>query len=181
MTMARYDDRNQDQHGARYWEPRRNRRRDGDQRLQRGDYYDPDHEYRTRRYQRDSDREPYGERPMPGEYADRGRDRHITRQQADEEHAWADPSAWYGEGRYRGVGPKGYVRSDERIREIVCDDLMDDPWLDASRIEVTVEDAEVTLSGSVDSRDAKRLAEDLVERAGGVKQVQNNLRVEVRG
>jgi hypothetical protein len=159
--MARYDGRNQDRH--------------------RGDYYDPDHEYRTRRYQRDSDGEPYGERPMPGEYADRGRDRRITRQQADEEHAWADPSAWYGEGRYRGVGPKGYVRSDERIREIVCDDLMDDPWLDASRIEVTVKDGEVTLQGSVDSRDAKRLAEDLVERAGGVKQVQNNLRVERRG
>ena len=55
---------------------------------------------------------------------------------------------WYGEGRHRGVGPKGYVRSDERIRELVCDDLMDDPWLDASRIEVAVKDGEVTLSGT---------------------------------
>jgi hypothetical protein len=177
MTMARYDDRDQD----RRWQPRRNRRHDSDQGLQRGDYYDPDHEYRTRRYQRDSDREPYAERPMPGEHADSWRDRHITRQQADEEHAWAAPSAWYGEGRYRGIGPKGYVRSDERIRELVCDDLMDDPWLDASAIEVTVRDGEVTLSGNVDSRNAKRLAEYLAEHAGGVKHVQNNLRVEVRG
>jgi osmotically-inducible protein OsmY len=116
---------------------------------------------------------------MPGEHADRARDRRITRQQADEEHAWARPSAWFGgEGRHRGVGPKGYVRSDERIRELVCDDLMDDPWLDASHIEVAVKDGEVTLSGTVEDRDAKRWAEDVAEHTGGVKHVQNNLRVE---
>lgn len=179
--MARFDDRDQDRH----WDyARRNRRRGAhrDQGMDRGDYYDPDHEYRTRRYQRDSDREePYAQRPMPGEHANRRRDGYITRQQAGEEHAWADPSAWFGEGRYRGVGPKGYVRSDERIRELVCDDLMEDEWLDASRIEVAVKDGEVTLSGSVVSRDAKRLAEDLAEHAGGVKHVQNNLRVEAKG
>src|SRR5262245_45939464 len=146
----------------------------------RGDYYDPDHEYRTRRYQRASDREPYAERPMPGEHADRGRGRRITRRQADEEHAWAEPSAWFGEGHYRGVGPKGYVRSDERIRELVCGDLTDDPGLDASHIEVAVKDGEVTLSGTVDSRDAKRLAEDLAQHAGSVRHVQNNLRVAAR-
>ena len=146
--------------------------------MARHDYYDPDHAYRSRRYQRASDRErPYAQRPMPGEHANRERDRRIPRQQADEEHAWAEPSAWYGEGRHRGVGPKGYVRSDERIRELVCDDLMDDPWLDASGIEVTVKDGEVTLSGTVEDRDAKRWAEDVAEHTGGVKHVQNNLRV----
>ena len=147
--------------------------------MARHDYYDPDHAYRSRRYQRASDRErPYGQRPMPGEHANRERDQRITRQQAGEEHAWSEPSAWYGEGRYRGVGPKGYVRSDERIRELVCDDLMDDPWLDASHIEVAVKDGEVTLSGTVGDRDAKRWAEDVAEHTGGVKHVQNNLRVE---
>lgn len=149
--------------------------------MDRGDYYDPDHEYRSRRYQRSSDyEEPYAERPMPGEHADRQRDRRITRQQSDEEHAWARPSAWFGgEGRHRGVGPKGYVRSDERIRELVCDDLMDDPWVDASGIEVAVKNGEVTLSGTVKTRETKRWAEDVAEHAGGVKHVQNNLRVEV--
>ena len=83
----------------------------------------------------------------------------------------------YG-GPYRGKGPRGYVRSDERIRELVCDDLMDDPWLDASRIEVAVKDGEVTLSGSVEDRHAKRWAEDVTEHTGGVKHVQNNLRVD---
>ncbi len=146
----------------------------------RGDYYDPDHAYRQRRYRRDDDREPYANRSMPGEHADRQRDRRITRRQAGEEHAWAEPSAWYGEGRYRGVGPKDYVRSDERIRELVCDDLTDDPWLDASHIEVAVKDGEVTLSGTVDSRTDKRLAEDAAEHAGGVRHIQNNLRVAAR-
>ena len=147
--------------------------------MARHDYYDPDHAYRSRRYQRGGgDRErPYAQRPMPGEHGNRQRDRRITRQQADEEHSWAEPSAWYGEGRYRGVGPKGYVRSDERIRELVCDDLMDDPWVDASGIEVAVKDGEVTLSGTVHDRDAKRWAEDAAEHVGGVKHVQNNLRV----
>ena len=36
----------------------------------------------------------------------------------------------------------------------------------------------MTLSGSVEDRDAKRWAEDVAEHTGGVKHVQNNLRVE---
>ena len=80
-------------------------------------------------------------------------------------------------GRYRGVGPKGYTRPDERVREDVCDRLSEDAWLDASDIEVAVRDGEVTLGGTVGSRDDKRHAEDLAERALGVRNVQNNLRV----
>ena len=37
---------------------------------------------------------------------------------------------------------------------------------------------EITLNGTVASRDQKRRAEDLVEDVSGVKHVQNNLRVE---
>lgn len=75
-----------------------------------------------------------------------------------------------------GKGPKNYRRSDDRIREDVSDRLADDDWLDASDIEVKVENGEVTLSGSVHDRDAKRRAENLAERCGGVTHVQNNLR-----
>lgn len=77
-----------------------------------------------------------------------------------------------------GKGPKGYTRSDDRIKEDVCDCLTDDHHVDASSIEVQVRNGEVTLGGTVDSRETKRRAEDLVERASGVKHVQNNLRVQ---
>jgi hypothetical protein len=77
----------------------------------------------------------------------------------------------------RGRGPKGYQRRDERIREDIADWLTDDAWIDASDIEVAVERGEVTLSGTVDSREARRRAEDIAEAAAGVTYVQNNLRV----
>src|SRR5215212_7366605 len=80
-----------------------------------------------------------------------------------------------GAQHHRGRGPKGYTRSDERIREDLCDRLTDDPTVDASEIEVTVTNREVTLSGTVDSREVKRRAEDIAESVGGVTHVQNNL------
>jgi osmotically-inducible protein OsmY len=82
------------------------------------------------------------------------------------------------EGEHRGRGPKNYKRSDERIREDVSDRLSDDSWLDASEIDVKVSDCEVTLTGTVDSREDKRRAEDLAEAVSGVRHVQNNLRVQ---
>lgn len=81
-------------------------------------------------------------------------------------------------GEHRGRGPRGYKRSDERIREDVCDCLTDDDRLDATNIEVSVKDGEVTLSGTVTSRDDKRWAELLTERISGVKEVQNSVRVQ---
>lgn len=78
---------------------------------------------------------------------------------------------------YRGRGPKNYRRSDERIKEDVNDRLTDHPQLDASDIDVNVSEREVTLTGSVNSRYAKRLAEDIVESVSGVTDVQNNIRV----
>ena len=100
-----------------------------------------------------------------------------------------DPGSWFGrppadrayfEGPHRGRGPKGYSRSAERIREDVSDRLTDDPHLDASDIEVAVDGTEVTLNGTVDSRTAKRRAEDQADDVTGVTHVQNNLRVRPR-
>jgi osmotically-inducible protein OsmY len=85
-----------------------------------------------------------------------------------------------GEGKFRGRGPKNYRRSDDRLREEVCDRLTDNEWLDASDVEVNVVAGEVILTGTVDSRYAKRLAEEICESATGVSNVQNNLRVRSR-
>ena len=85
----------------------------------------------------------------------------------------------YGQGRgFSGRGPKGYQRSDERIKEQVSDRLMDDDDIDASEITIDVRNAEVTLTGTVGSRQEKRAAEDAAEQTPGVREVQNHLRVQ---
>jgi hypothetical protein len=120
----------------------------------------------------DRDREGYGNR---GGQQERG----FFERAADE------VSSWFGDrdaGRrreqdYRGRGPKGYKRSDQRVQEDVNDRLYDDPYVDASEIDVSVSGGEVTLAGTVDSRNARRRAEDIVEQVSGVSHVQNNLRV----
>lgn len=75
-----------------------------------------------------------------------------------------------------GRGPKGYVRSDERIREDVCDRLNDDDEVDARDITVTVKNADVILEGTVNDRRSKHRAEDIAESVSGVKNVTNQLR-----
>ena len=82
---------------------------------------------------------------------------------------------------YAGRGPKDYKRSDDRVREEICDCMTDDPLLDASDIVVQVSSGVVTLSGTVSSRDQKRRAEDVAERVSGVNDVTNQLRVSREG
>lgn len=133
-----------------------------------------------------------------GTDADYGRRRvgsyggYSERNRGDEDRSWWERTgdevrSWFGdedaerrrrEDEHRGRGPRGYTRSDDRIREDVCDRLSDNPRLDASDIEVNVSNGEVSLTGTVNSRDAKRRAEDCVEDVSGVKNVQNNLRVQ---
>jgi osmotically-inducible protein OsmY len=80
-------------------------------------------------------------------------------------------------GPHAGVGPAGYRRADERIQEDVCEFLTEDGLIDASGVEVSVEDGEVTLEGTVSSRAQKRRAEDLTEIVLGVVDVHNRLRL----
>ncbi len=81
-------------------------------------------------------------------------------------------------GQFAGRGPKNWQRSDERIKDDVSERLSDHPDIDASEIEVQVKSAEVTLIGTVDERDSKRLAEDIAQSVSGVKDVHNQIRVE---
>lgn len=81
-------------------------------------------------------------------------------------------------GEHFGKGPKGYQRSDERIREDVCDRLAEDDALDARNITVTIAKGEVTLDGSVPDRFSKHRAEDIVDSISGVSDINNRLKVD---
>jgi len=131
---------------------------------------------------REGDRSGYASR-QPYGGGERGRSeggRDFWDKATDEVSSWfgdRDAEARRRADQHRGRGPKGYSRSDERIREDVNDRLTEDGWLDASNIEVTVQNREVTLSGTVSDRGSKRRAEDIAESVSGVEHVQNNLRV----
>lgn len=106
-------------------------------------------------------------------------DRGFLARAGDEVASWFgdEDAARRREMDHRGNGPANYKRSDERILEDACDRLTEDYALDARNIQVTVAAGELTLDGTVDSRQAKRRAEDCVEQISGVGHVQNNLRV----
>jgi osmotically-inducible protein OsmY len=132
----------------------------------------------------DYDRDRYGRNENYGQGEDRG---------------WWDRASdavasWFGDedaerrrqmdaqqGERRGRGPKGYRRSDERIKEDVNDRLSDDYYLDASEVEVQVENTEVTLTGTVPTRRDKRRAEDIADSVSGVTNVENRIRVKQSG
>jgi hypothetical protein len=79
--------------------------------------------------------------------------------------------------RYR-TGPKGYTRSDERLREDLSERLMMADNIDSSEVTITVKDAKVTLEGTVPTRYMKHFIEDLVDAAPGVQDIDNRIRVE---
>lgn len=163
--------------------------------------YDADRGEDRYRFNRDERRDPYDRDRDEGGDRDRGRggdffsrvgnwigsamgevrrdlggEREPRRYSADfaREARWTDPG-------HRGRGPKGYQRSDDRISDEVHQRLTDDPWVDASNITVSVSAGEVTLSGTVENREAKHRAERAVEEVVGVAHVQNNLRIERGG
>ena len=135
--------------------------------------------FRAAREQRD-ELERYEAQSPGAEFEDRG-DRY-----SGSTPSWARRERggyWrqYERSPYAGRGPKNYQRSDDRVREEICDCMTDDPMLDASEITVAVSKGEVMLSGTVPSREQKRRAEDVAERISGVKDVTNQLRVSREG
>jgi hypothetical protein len=143
---------------------------DAVQRRRHGGDYDPDRYTPNPRGGRGQEARSWWDRTQDELSSWFGDDSAGRRREWDEHRAEAA-------GEHRGRGPKGYRRSDERMRDDVNDRLTDDPYVDASEIEVAVKDTEVTLSGVVFRREDKRRAEDLAERVSGVTHVQNNLRL----
>ena len=139
-----------------------------------------------------------GQRPEPSEsqrYDDRsgqpGRVPHPRRGQpgsrdlagfrgpdADRDAAGHRTYLEHGErGPHASRGPKNYRRSDDRIRDELCDRLMAHPEIDASEIEVEVKEARVVLRGSVPDRRTKHRAEDIADHVLGALEIDNQLRV----
>ncbi|HEU4732342.1 MAG TPA: BON domain-containing protein [Kofleriaceae bacterium] len=112
-----------------------------------------------------------------GNYGSSGSHGPMTRGPQEDSQRYFDVHTHRGTGPHRGKGPAGYQRSDDRLRELICESLTDDDQIDASQIEVTVKNGDVTLSGTVDDRRAKREAEDCTCSVAGVRDVQNLLRV----
>jgi osmotically-inducible protein OsmY len=95
----------------------------------------------------------------------------------NEGHNARGAAAYMGSGGHRGVGPRGYTRSPGRIYEDICDRLTDDPFIDASDIDVAVGTAGVVLAGSVATEDMLQRAETRAREVTGVVRLQNRLTV----
>lgn len=74
-------------------------------------------------------------------------------------------------------GPKGYRRSDERIREDICDELMTMGDIDSSDVEVNVNAGAVSLAGTVPDRSMKYRIEQIADRCTGVVDITNLIKV----
>jgi osmotically-inducible protein OsmY len=170
----RYDTRNE---GSRYNDDRRFNEQYGSDRFSNGNRGG-----NTDRYNNDSRRDN-----------DRRHDQHDSNDRNWWDRTSDEIASWFGDddaerrrrqdrmnGPHQGKGPKGYTRSDEKIREDVNEKLYHDSHIDASEIEVEVNDGEVKLTGSVDNRMIKRRVEDLVEAVSGVRDVENHLKVKQR-
>ena len=129
---------------------------------------------------RTSDRESWGGQG-PGGFGSPGQGTSASGREWD----WSGGGDWgrsganrsWTSGPHSGRGPRNYQRSDERIREDICERLSDHSYLDPSDVEILVVAGEVTLQGTVNDRWAKRTAEELAEGVSGVKEVHNQLRV----
>lgn len=153
-----------------YGAERRSSRREWDP----GNYGGLDHERGPGRSGLNQDR-GYGPASDHREGFSSGSRFHAAQDRRGRENADLPPGT---AGGFTGLGPKGYSRSETRVLEDVCEGLTEDDGLDASGISVTVSQGEVTLAGTIPSRQARRLAEDIAERCRGVNYVQNNLRVQ---
>lgn len=126
----------------------------------------------------ESARKDYGIDLRRARTADYGLDREARYDRGDY-YSWRDQHdrVYRNQGPFKGKGPKGYIRSDERIREEINDFLAEDDQLNASEIQVTVENQEVILTGTVATKQDKRRAEDITESVSGIKNVENRIRV----
>jgi osmotically-inducible protein OsmY len=86
---------------------------------------------------------------------------------------------WHPETNRRPFprGPKGFKRSDERLKDDIAERLMYQNDIDVSDVSLDVKDSKVTLEGTVPERWMRFAIDDLAESVIGVESVENNVRV----
>ncbi|SDC91427.1 BON domain-containing protein [Cupriavidus sp. YR651] len=88
-------------------------------------------------------------------------------------------SDWFGsDTTKKRTGPRGFTRTDERIRDQICEQLAFGTGIDVSDVSVDVDKGKVTLAGSVRLRSQKYDIEDIADNTFGVTEVENNIRVQ---
>jgi BON domain-containing protein len=173
-------------------------RRDFGQADYSGDYaYDPRHRsgYRAERDIR-SDQEDFGQADYSRDYAYDPDGRRAVRRDADtdrdhrrngdfddrrgESRSWVDRAGDFLSGQHQPVEtrpPRGRRGPSDRVLwAVIVERLEDERGLDLRDLDVIVENAEVTLNGTVRHKADKRRIEDVAD-IDGIRHVQNNLRV----
>lgn len=108
-----------------------------------------------------------------------GRMQSESERYKDTEHPYSGSFGGRTGETFFGKGPRNYMRTDERIKEEICEKLTFNPDIDATEIELTVEKGDVTLTGLVHNKREKRQAEEIAEEVFGVNNVHNDLRIGV--
>ena len=94
------------------------------------------------------------------------------------EHKWQQSRERPGLlARVYARGPKGYTRSDERIKEDISEKLWRSEHVDSSEVTVAVNYGVVTLTGTVPERWMRHEIEDVADDCFGVKDIENHVRV----
>jgi hypothetical protein len=87
------------------------------------------------------------------------------------------PQGWGQRGVHKGHGPRDYHRADPRIEEDINDQLTLNDAIDAREVHVSVHDGQVVLTGVVESRADKKLAETIADCVAGTVDVENRLAI----
>ena len=110
----------------------------------------------------------------PDYYEDEFGMRHPYADNLDHSVMWsADPRSEASHEKHFGKGPRNFSRTDEHLKEEVCEAFLMSPDLDPQNIEVGVLDGVVTLKGTVRLKEDLILAHDLALGVSGIKDVIN--------
>jgi hypothetical protein len=101
------------------------------------------------------------------------------RSRTEQPRSWIDRAGEFLTGHGGPVATRPRARrgpSDRVLWAVIVERLEDERGLDLRDVDVIVEDAEVTLNGTVRRKSDKRRIEDVAD-IDGIRHVQNNLRV----